>query len=30
MVLAAARDAFNKVSEAQQRMTSGMNIPGLF
>ena len=30
MVLAAARDAFNKASEAQQRMTSGMNIPGLF
>jgi nucleoid-associated protein EbfC len=34
MVLAAARDAFNKATEAQQRMmssaTGGMRIPGLF
>ena len=34
MVLAAAKDAFNKVSEAQQKMTSsltgGMKLPGLF
>ena len=34
MVLAAARDAHNKASEAQQKLTSsvagGMNIPGLF
>lgn len=34
MVLAAARDAFNKATEAQQRMmssaTGGMRLPGLF
>ncbi|HYK85853.1 MAG TPA: YbaB/EbfC family nucleoid-associated protein [Ktedonobacteraceae bacterium] len=34
MVLAAARDAFNKATDAQQRMmssaTGGMRIPGLF
>jgi DNA-binding YbaB/EbfC family protein len=34
MVLAAAKDAHNKASEAQQKLTSsvagGMNIPGLF
>jgi DNA-binding YbaB/EbfC family protein len=34
MVLAAARDAFNKASEAQQKLvssaTGGMKIPGLF
>src|SRR5438874_1921174 len=34
MVLAAARDAFNKANEAQQKlannMTGGMRIPGLF
>jgi DNA-binding YbaB/EbfC family protein len=34
MVLAAARDAFNKVSEAQQKLlssaTGGMRIPGMF
>jgi DNA-binding YbaB/EbfC family protein len=34
MVLAAARDAFNKVSEAQQKLlssaTGGMKIPGMF
>ena len=34
MVLAAARDAFNKASEAQQKLmssaTGGMRIPGLF
>lgn len=34
MVLAAAKDAFNKASEAQQKMlgsvTGGMRIPGLF
>ena len=34
MVLAAAKDAFNKASEAQQRLmssaTGGMKIPGLF
>ena len=34
MVLAAAKDAFNKASEAQERLTKsitgGMNIPGLF
>jgi nucleoid-associated protein EbfC len=34
MVLAAARDAHNKATEAQQRMTSnltgGMKLPGLF
>src|SRR5712691_4132986 len=34
MVLAAARDAFNKASEAQQKVassaTGGMKIPGLF
>jgi DNA-binding YbaB/EbfC family protein len=34
MVLAAARDAHNKVTEAQQKITSsvtgGMRIPGLF
>ena len=34
MVLAATRDAFNKVSEAQQKLlssaTGGMKIPGMF
>ena len=34
MVLAAAKDAFNKVTDAQQKivgnMTSGMRLPGLF
>src|SRR6266702_6399014 len=37
MVLAAAKDAFNKASEAQQKLTSNLaggmnlpNIPGLF
>jgi nucleoid-associated protein EbfC len=34
MVLAAAKDAFNKASEAQQKMlgsvTGGLKIPGLF
>src|SRR5437868_11460607 len=34
MVLAAARDAFNKASEAQQKLTSsamgGLKLPGLF
>jgi nucleoid-associated protein EbfC len=34
MVLAAARDAFNKATEAQQKMmssaTGGMRIPGMF
>ncbi|SRR5579884_2080586 len=34
MVLAAAKDAFNKANEAQQRamgsITGGMKIPGLF
>jgi DNA-binding YbaB/EbfC family protein len=34
MILAAAKDAFNKASEAQQKMlgsvTGGMRIPGLF
>ena len=34
MVLAAAKDAFSKATEAQQRMmssaTGGMKIPGLF
>jgi nucleoid-associated protein EbfC len=34
MVLAAARDAFNKASEAQQKLlssaTGGMKIPGMF
>ena len=34
MVLAATRDAFNKVSEAQQKLlssaTGGMRIPGMF
>ncbi|MFL5658801.1 MAG: YbaB/EbfC family nucleoid-associated protein [Ktedonobacteraceae bacterium] len=34
MVLAAARDAFNKVSEAQQKLlssaTGGMKLPGMF
>src|SRR5438132_13633531 len=34
MVLAAARDAFNKATEAQQRMmgsaTGGLRIPGMF
>jgi DNA-binding protein YbaB len=33
MVLAAARDAFNKATDAQQKMvssaTGGMRIPGL-
>jgi len=34
MVLAAARDAFNKASEAQQKLvssaTGGMKLPGMF
>jgi nucleoid-associated protein EbfC len=34
MVLAAARDAFNKANDAQQKLTSnvtgGMRIPGMF
>ena len=34
MVLAAAKDAFNKVTEAQQKLvgnaTGGMRIPGMF
>lgn len=34
MVLAAARDAFNKATEAQQKLvnnaTGGMKIPGMF
>jgi len=30
MVLAAAKDAHNKASEAQQKLTSGLKIPGLF
>src|SRR6266487_1606246 len=34
MVLAAARDAFNKATEAQQKLvssaTGGMRIPGMF
>ena len=34
MVLAATRDAFNKVSEAQQKLlssaTGGMKLPGMF
>src|SRR2546426_9686239 len=34
MVLAAAKDAFNKASEAQQKLlnsaTGGMKLPGLF
>ncbi len=34
MVVAAARDAFNKATEAQQKMmssaTGGMRIPGMF
>ncbi len=34
MVLAAAKDAFNKVSEAQQKLassvTGGLKIPGMF
>lgn len=34
MVLAAAKDAFNKVTEAQQKLvsnaTGGMRMPGLF
>jgi nucleoid-associated protein EbfC len=30
MVLAAAKDAHNKVTEAQQKITSGIKIPGLF
>ena len=34
MVLAASRDAFNKVSEAQQKLlssaTGGMKLPGMF
>jgi len=29
MVLAAARDAHNKVTEAQQKITSGIKLPGL-
>ena len=34
MILAASRDAFNKATEAQQKLmgsvTGGMRIPGLF
>ncbi len=30
MVLAAAKDAHNKVTEAQQKMTGSLKIPGLF
>ena len=30
MVLAAARDAFNKANEAQQKLASNMKIPGMF
>jgi DNA-binding YbaB/EbfC family protein len=30
MVLAAARDAFNKANEAQQKLASSMRIPGMF
>jgi nucleoid-associated protein EbfC len=30
MVLAAAKDAHNKASEAQQKLTSSFKIPGLF
>ncbi len=30
MVLAAARDAFNKANEAQQKLASNMRIPGMF
>jgi nucleoid-associated protein EbfC len=30
MVLAAAKDAHNKVSEAQQKLASSVRIPGLF
>ena len=30
MVLAAAKDAHGKVTEAQQKLTSNLKIPGLF
>jgi nucleoid-associated protein EbfC len=30
MVLAAAKDAHSKVTEAQQKLTSNLKIPGLF
>jgi hypothetical protein len=30
MVLAAAKDAHNKATEAQQKLTSSLKIPGLF
>ncbi len=30
MILAAAKDAHNKVSDAQQKLTSNIRIPGLF
>ena len=30
MILAAAKDAHNKVSEAQQKLASNVKIPGLF
>ncbi|MFL5693727.1 MAG: YbaB/EbfC family nucleoid-associated protein [Ktedonobacteraceae bacterium] len=30
MVLAAARDAFNKANEAQQKLANNMRIPGMF
>jgi DNA-binding YbaB/EbfC family protein len=30
MVLAAARDAFNKANEAQQKLANNMKIPGMF
>jgi DNA-binding YbaB/EbfC family protein len=30
MVLAAARDAFNKANEAQQKLANSMRIPGMF
>jgi nucleoid-associated protein EbfC len=30
MILAAAKDAHTKVSEAQQKLTSNIRIPGLF
>jgi DNA-binding YbaB/EbfC family protein len=30
MILAAAKDAHNKVSEAQQKLASSVRIPGLF
>ena len=30
MVLAAAKDAYNKATEAQQKMTGSLKIPGLY